>query len=109
MLRKCVGYCVYSILGKNGCSSCVSTAGLLHPRCISSTGLQDSTTLSPYFFVFIIDAVAFGNAQFGAGAGPIYLDNVACSGSESSLLDCPRRSFVSCYSWNGGAGVRCQG
>ena len=60
-------------------------------------------------FVFILDAVAFGNTQFGAGVGPVYLDNVACSGSESNVLDCPRRSYVSCYSRNGGAGVRCQG
>ena len=55
------------------------------------------------------DAVAFGTRQFGGGAGPIYLDNVACSGSESNLLDCPRSSFVSCHSSRRGAGVRCQG
>ena len=55
------------------------------------------------------DAVAFSTAQFGGGAGPIYLDNVACSGRESNLLDCPRSSFVSCHSRRRGAGVRCQG
>ena len=55
------------------------------------------------------DAVAYNTRQFGGGAGPIYLDNVACSGSESNLLDCPRSSFVSCYSSRRGAGVRCQG
>ena len=59
--------------------------------------------------VYYSDAVAFGTRQFGGGAGPIYLDNVACSGSESTLLDCSRSSFVSCYSWRRGAGVRCQG
>ena len=53
-------------------------------------------------------ALAFSSAQFGAGAGPIFLDNVACSGSENNLLDCPHSSFISCYS-NGNAGVRCQG
>ena len=59
--------------------------------------------------LYITDAVAFGTGQFGGGVGPIYLDNVACSGRESNLLDCPKSSFVSCYSWRRGAGVRCQG
>ena len=56
------------------------------------------------------DAVAFSNAHFGAGAGPIHLDNVDCSGSESNLLDCSSSSTVSCfYGHSEDAGVRCQG
>ena len=55
------------------------------------------------------DAVAFTNAHFGAGVGPIYLDNVACSGSESNLTECSRSFIVSCYSHSEDAGVRCQG
>jgi len=55
------------------------------------------------------DAVAFRNARFGIGVGPIFLNNVQCNGSENNLTDCPR-SFHVC---NGGhskdAGVRCQG
>ena len=57
----------------------------------------------------LTDAVAFTTANFGIGSGPVYLNNVACSGSESSLIDCPRSSYASCYYYSGGAGVRCQG
>ena len=57
-----------------------------------------------------IGAVAFSSAHFGAGVGPIYLDEVGCSGGESRLIDCPHNSNVTC---SGGplkdAGVRCQG
>ena len=53
------------------------------------------------------DAVAFTNARFGTGAGPIYLDEVGCTGSESNLLNCSQSSLVSCR--QRGAGVRCQG
>jgi len=54
-------------------------------------------------------AVAFSNAHFGAGVGPIYLDNVHCSGSESNLTDCSRSFTVSCNSGHReDAGVRCQ-
>ena len=56
-----------------------------------------------------IDAVAFSSAHFGAGAGPIYLDNVDCSGTERNLVDCSSSSVVSCSNHNEDAGVRCQG
>ena len=55
-------------------------------------------------------AVAFTNAHFGRGAGPIHLDNVDCSGSESGLTDCSHSSSASCrYGHSEDAGVRCQG
>ena len=62
----------------------------------------------PYYYC--ADSVEFASARFGSGTGTIYLDNVACTGSESSLIDCPRNSVVTCF--NGhleDAGVRCQG
>ena len=55
-------------------------------------------------------AVAFSNALFGAGTGPIHLDNVDCTGSESNLIDCQHISNVYCrHGHNEDAGVRCQG
>ena len=52
--------------------------------------------------------VTFSYAEFGSGAGPVYFDNVDCSGSESNLTDCSHSSFISCNNGQG-AGVRCQG
>ena len=56
------------------------------------------------------DAVALSNAHFSSGVGPIHLNNVDCSGSESRLLDCSHSSTVSCNNGHSeDAGVRCPG
>ena len=56
------------------------------------------------------DAVAFSGAHFSTGTGTIYLDDVACTGSETNLTNCPRSSSVYCrYGHSEDAGVRCQG
>ena len=56
------------------------------------------------------DAVAFSSAHFGAGVGPIHLDNVGCTGSETNLTDCSYDSIVICLRGHSeDAGVRCQG
>ena len=34
-------------------------------------------------------AIAHSNAHFGEGSGGIFLSNVLCTGTESSLFDCP--------------------
>ncbi|CAI8032257.1 Deleted in malignant brain tumors 1 protein, partial [Geodia barretti] len=50
-------------------------------------------------------AIALRGAHFGEGTGPIHLDNVICTGSENSLLDC-RYSPHNCGHYED-AGVIC--
>ena len=73
--------------------------------------IQTIVSLAEFLITSIpTDAVAFSSAHFGAGAGPIHLDNVDCSGSESNLLDCSSSSTFSCfYGHSEDVGVRCQG
>ena len=54
------------------------------------------------------DAIAYSGAFFGAGTGPIHLDDVRCSGSEAALINCTYDpSTVDC-SHREDAGVLCQ-
>ena len=56
----------------------------------------------------ITGAVAFGGAAFGEGSGEIFLADVDCKGTESSLDKCPSSDTDSC-SHSEDAGVRCIG
>ena len=53
---------------------------------------------------------SYSNAHFGAGTGPIFLDDVQCTSSSSQLLECYSRPILShncrhVYD----AGVGCEG
>ena len=73
-------------------------------------GMRWSSFLS--FFAFLCDTggVAYSLAFFGAGTGPIYLDDVACTSSASQLLECSSRPILShnCFH-SADAGVGCEG
>ena len=53
-------------------------------------------------------ATALSRATFGQGTGQIWLDNVACTGSETRLIDCPANALGSHNCQHSeDAGVRC--
>ena len=60
-------------------------------------------------FNFPTGATPFSLAFFGQGAGPIWLDNIVCTGSETKLYDCQNAGTgVHNCNHDEDAGVRCQ-
>ena len=59
---------------------------------------------------FVSGGIPYNNAFFGAGTGPIYLDEVACTSSDSKLLECSSRPILAhnCRQ-SSDAGVGCEG
>ena len=51
-------------------------------------------------------AVSYGSAFFGAGSGPINLDDVQCTGNETNLLNCQFNPNHNCVHFED-AGVMC--
>ena len=54
----------------------------------------------------LTDSIARTNAYFGAGTGPINMDNVQCTGNEGSLVNCTYSSTHNCGHFED-AGVTC--
>jgi len=46
-------------------------------------------------FVHFVGGIAYSNAHFGTGSGPIFLDDVQCSSSSKRLLECLSRPILS--------------
>ena len=56
---------------------------------------------------YVTDATAYFDAYFGQGNGSVVLDNVACVGNESRLVDCQYTAIHNC-SHSDDAGVSCK-
>ena len=58
--------------------------------------------------MYYLGATALSRATFGQGSGQIWLDNVACTSTESRLIECPANNIGShnC-AHSEDAGVRC--
>ena len=74
----------------------------------SGSGRAEGTSKPSCSTLYSPDAVAVSRAGFGQGTGQIWLDNVACTGSETRLIDCPANALGShnC-AHSEDAGVRC--
>ena len=65
-----------------------------------------------FIFVFL-GASVFYNAYFGQGFGPIFLDDLLCTGRETRIIDCPRSTSTGvgnvdfCRGHLDDAGLRC--
>ena len=63
-----------------------------------------------HYFNFGTGGTPYYSAFFGVGTGPIYLDDVACTPSDSQLLECSSRPILvhNCDHLTD-AGVGCEG
>ena len=70
--------------------------------------ISEMSIVHAYMIITSTGATALSRAAFGQGSGQIWLDNVACTGSESRLIDCSANplGFHNCGHYED-AGVRC--
>ena len=60
--------------------------------CNSGWGIEDATVVC-HQLGFHGGATAISNSVFGMGSGIIWLSNVACTGTEDYLADCPSNGW----------------
>ena len=68
---------------------------------------QLESICSHLWYLISIGVVAYSRAEFGEGSGPIWMDSVRCSGTETSLIDCNYDADTSEDSHEEDAGVQC--
>ena len=68
--------------------------------------LRTTLAIIPAFDLYSADAVAVRGAFFGQGQGSILLDDVACTGNESRLVNCSYDSTPFCSHYED-AGIIC--
>ena len=72
--------------------------------------LQIHNNFCLFYFFTCIGGVGYSYARFGAGTGPIYMDDVACTSSASQLLECSSRPILTHNCLHStDAGVGCKG
>ena len=63
-----------------------------------------------HFLDAFAGGIAYSNARFGAGTGPIFLDEVQCTSSSSQLLECSSTPILThTCQHSADAGVGCEG
>ena len=96
---------------------CVMTAGLMWMPVLHADNWATLDLVSVIFKIschdltahdlYVTDATAYFNAYFGQGNGSVVLDDVACVGNESRLVDCQYTVIHNC-SHSEDAGVSCK-
>lgn len=79
--------------------------GMWGTVCDDYWGIEDANVVCRQLG-FTGASVAYGDAFFGPGNEPTHLDDVACQGNESSLLDCNKAQYENCNHYED-AGVAC--
>ena len=96
---------------------CVMTTGtaLMLLSCVNSWDMEVSICINLLLKSFTCypvytDGRAYSYAHFGAGSGPIFLDDVHCRSRSSQLLECPSRPIlIHDCTHLADAGVGCEG
>ena len=76
--------------------------------CDDRWGASDAEVVCRQLYNLTSDAVAYRYAYFGQGTGPIWLDEVQCTGSETHLVNCSKNAIgIHNCEHDEDAGVQC--